>query len=74
MTRYKCIKDFQVGICDGDGFSTGEKITIKVGSTWVDEGEKVISTGEVHLENLEGKYGWLEIYKEDLKESFEVIK
>lgn len=74
MTKYKCIKDFQVDCCDGDGFSTGEEITIETGSLWEDDGEKVFSTGDVHLENVDGKYGWLEVYKEDLEKYFEQIK
>ena len=70
--KYRCIKDFQVGTCDGDGFSTGKEVTIPVGSIWYDEGIDVMSTGEIHLDSDE--HGWLEIYKSDLEEYFMEIE
>lgn len=72
---YKCIKEFAIEKCDGNGFiQEGNYATIVEGSKWFipeDEDYRVIG-GEIRLEHEDGT--WLEIDKETLKLHFKEVK
>ena len=75
MDRYKCVKSFEVPLCDDEGRSdeNDKKITIKKGTEWNYRGDAfvVLFRGDVRLESDE--YAWLEITKDMLDECFEQI-
>ncbi|MDU6037798.1 MAG: hypothetical protein E6Y83_05595 [Clostridium butyricum] len=68
---YKCIKGFNIPLCDDNGFTIENEYTdVEEGLIWnvpEDKDYRFIG-GEVRLESYEG---WIEITKEDLKEHFE---
>lgn len=71
MKLYKCIRELSIPKCDGDGFETGKYKYIKKGSIWtVPEDNFRLLGGDIRLES--NKYGWIEISKETLGESFEI--
>ena len=68
--RYRCVKEFCVNTCDGDGFliENAPMITVQVGGVY-----------EVSTPGLESDYylisdsGWLDINKETFEECFEEV-
>jgi hypothetical protein len=73
LGKYKCIKGFNLPICDDDGFETDNYEIIEEGTIWhtpEDENYRLIG-GEVRLESDD--LGWLEMSKETLKQCFKPI-
>lgn len=69
--RYRCIKEMQIQMCDGDGLEIPGKYTcITPGSTW--KGDGVMDfCGSIRLYSLDSsRFGWIEISSEDLKNHF----
>ncbi|MDO5391006.1 MAG: hypothetical protein Q4F24_07980 [Eubacteriales bacterium] len=70
MKKYKCKKSFSVDSYDADGFliPNNEKI-VEEGEVYeLDESERTIIGGEVHLDNL-ADGSWLEITREHFDRS-----
>lgn len=73
VQEYRCIKEFDLPACDGDGFETDEFMTVEEGTIWhlaENPGYRFIS-GEIRLESDES--GWIEISKNNFRECFEGI-
>lgn len=75
MKKYRCIKDFSVQECDGDGFEMENSYkNIEKGATYtLDESGHTIIGGEIHLDNIQDG-SWLEIGRERLSEYFEEVR
>lgn len=70
----RCIKEFVVEVCDGNGFPVdGEYTDIPKDSLWCypEDKDYRITGGEIRLEHEQ--YGWIEISKEYFNEHFEII-
>lgn len=70
--KYICIKEFFVPKYDGDGFDSGEYMTIEKGSMWLSDDTVDYIGGEIHLDNL-GNGDWIEISFDTLHEYFQLI-
>ena len=75
MKKYKCIKEFEIEKCDGDGCFNGHYATIKLDSIWeLSEDKNTITGLEYHLDRHSKKtYFWVELSKKELDEYFEEI-
>ena len=70
--RYKCISQFYLEECDGDGFLTGEYMEVEPGEIY-ETGDRDITGGEIHLDGVNVNR-WIEISKEMLDEYFEEVE
>lgn len=73
-TRYRCIREFSVPLCDEDGYAveSGEMVPVEVGETFYRSGGTWMN--DVRLVGAENHYCWLEIDSRTFKENFEVVK
>jgi len=73
-TRYRCIGEFSVPLCDSDGYpvESGEMVPVEVGETFYRSGGTWMN--DVRLECVGDTYGWLEIDSRTFEENFEVVK
>lgn len=70
--KYKCIKDFDVEICDYDCMPTGKFKIISSGTVWeLDEDTNYTGGDVVHLDN---NLEWIEIPKNKFEECFDEVK
>ena len=71
--HYRCIKEFSVPLCDEDGYAveSGEMTPVEVGETFYRS--TVTWMNDVRLEDVDNRYGWLEISEETFKECFEEV-
>ena len=82
IKKYICIKPFEVGMYDDEGFDEEEFYYINEGDIYKlnTENSYRIVGGDLHLDLVEDFNGnkrmgcWLEISKETLKEYFEEVK
>lgn len=72
--EYKCIKEFLLLKCDGDGFLVDGEGIVPKDSVWY-ETDSNVTGGEMRLDCKSGcdDFGWIEISKETLRECFEGI-
>lgn len=75
MDRYRCIERFEIPLCDDDGRSDENNITITIekGTEWNYKGDAYVVgvLGGVHLES--DKYQWLEVSSELFRRCFEKV-
>lgn len=71
--RYRCIKEFNVPLCDEDGcaIESGEMMPVEVDETFYRS--TVTWMNDVRLEGVGNTYGWLEVSEETFKEYFEEV-
>ena len=62
-------KPYYVEEYDADGFSTGRYMDIEFGTEWEVTDNSYVG-GEIHLDGLSDRCGWLEIPTEEFKEYF----
>lgn len=62
-------EQYYVEECDADGFSTGRYMDIESGTEWEITDDSYVG-GEIHLDGLSDKCGWLEIPKEEFRQNF----
>ena len=75
MTRYRCIKEFEILKVDDNGFETGEYLFVEVDSVWVLDEDTNYIGGQNHLECddlLSEGPSWIEISDEALERYFGV--
>ena len=71
--KYICKYAFDVEMCDEDGFSLGEYMTVEVGEVYEvieDKYRFVGGDGTIRLENHENG-NWLELLQETIDHNFE---
>ena len=75
MTRYRCIKEFEIPKVGDNGFETGRYLFVEVDSVWVLDEDTNYIGGQNHLERddlLNEGPSWIEIGDKTLERYFEV--
>ena len=69
--RYVCVESFSVPLCDDDGFTIDNRNSvIEAGTVWEITDNDIIG-GEIHLEEVDKTWHWLEIPKERFEAYFQ---
>ena len=67
--RFICTVSFSVPLFEEDNEIEGEEMIIPAGSEWEQQNKSIIG-GDVHLEQVDYPWNWLEISNDRLKECF----
>lgn len=69
--RYVCAASFAVPLCDDDGFTIENQMSVvESGTVWEITNNDMIG-GEIHLEEIGRPWHWLEISKEHFERCFQ---